>query len=123
MHRSLTSVAALACICMLAMQIGGLHLHVDTKGNDAGIHGAHVHHADPDHHDHSADIDVSLLEQLGINWSKLIPLLFVCAVVIMAAAWIRRPDWYPPLPAGKVLHRLRWRPPLRAPPVSHQSFL
>ena len=118
MHRIRSSIAASACLCLLVMQISGLHLHVDPKGNDAGIHGTHVHQADPDDHDHSADIDVPLLEQLGISWSKLIPLLLACVFVFLAAVWVQLSLRAPPIQTGRVRQRLRWRPPLRAPPIS-----
>ena len=108
------------------MQVSGLHLHVDTQGNDAGIHAAHVHQAGPedhshDHeavHDHSAESDVSLLEQLNANWAKLMPLLIIC---LLATALGVRSISRLGIPSGRPLktrRRERWRPPLRAPPLS-----
>ena len=118
MSGALRSIAGFACICLLAMQMSGLHLHVDADGHDAGLHGAHVHQAGPDDHDHSTDTDVSLLEQLGIGWSKLIPLLLIWAIVLAWVGWIQARLRTPPRQSTKVRHRHRWRPPLRAPPIS-----
>lgn len=120
-------ITALASICMLAMQMGGLHRHVDAHGQEAGLHVAHVHHAGPENHtyqadigkhDHSVEIDVWLLEELSTSWSKLVPLLFACAIVLAVAVWTQCRLQAPPIRTGKVRHRLRWRPPLRAPPIS-----
>ena len=112
------SIAVFACVCLLTMQLSGLHLHVDPGGNDTGMHGTHVHDADPDDHDHSADVDVSLLEQLSSSWSKLIPLLIICVIVLAAVAWTQTRLRSPPAQSGKARYRVRWRPLLRAPPIS-----
>jgi hypothetical protein len=120
-------IAAIACLCLLTMQMSGLHLHVDEDGHDAGIHTVHLHqvvpevhthHGDGDVHDHSAEVDVSLLEQLGASWSKLVPLLIAC--LISAYLGLRLQQCLRPLSGlpGKVRHRERWRPPLRGPPIS-----
>ena len=82
------------------------------------MHTTHVHQFDPDEHDHSGDIDVSLLEQIGVNWSKLLPLLFVCLVVLPVITRIQRRLTFLPPQSDKVRHWLRFRPPLRAPPAS-----
>ena len=124
MSRFLNSIAATACICLLAMQMSGMHLHVDLDGDDAGIHVAHlphiaqVHQSSPHGHDHSAEMDVALLEQVGFNWSQLVPLIFACAIGVALIACMPRRFTFAPQQTSKVRHRYRWRPPLRAPPIS-----
>jgi hypothetical protein len=110
-------VAALACFCLLAIQLSGLHLHVDVSGSDAGLHGTHAHQVISSDHDHSAEVDVQLLEQSGISWSKLIPLISQ-VILLLTVLWIVRPLWSPAIKSGKSRSRLHWRPPLRAPPFS-----
>lgn len=111
------SLAALACICLLGMQVSGLHLHVDASGSDAGLHGTHAHQLDSSGHDHGAEVDVQLLEQLSFSWSKLVPL--ISQVILLATLlWIVRPPWSPTIKLGKSRSRLHWRPQLRAPPLS-----
>jgi hypothetical protein len=113
MRRFSTSVAAFACLCLLALQLSGLHLHVDKDSDDAGLHGTHTHQVSS--HDHSAEVDVQLLEQFVGQWPKIVAQ--VCYVfLLVVAAWIFRPTWSPPLNSGKVDRRLHWRPQLRAPP-------
>ena len=117
MRRVSFSVAAFACFCLLAMQLSGLHMHVDTSGSDAGLHGTHAHQAVSSGHDHSAEVDVQLLEQSGVSWSKLIPLISQ-VILLLTALWIVRPLWSPAIKSGKSPSRLHWRPPLRAPPFT-----
>lgn len=99
------------------MQVSGLHLHVDASGSDAGLHGTHAHQVNSADHDHSVEVDIQLLEQLGISWSKLIPLISQ-VILLLTALWIVRPLWSPPITSRKTHSRLHWRPPLRAPPIS-----
>lgn len=111
------SLAALASVAMLCMQMSGLHLHAGTSSNDAGLHAAHMHDVDPDEHDHSADIDVSLID-LGFVWSKILPVLLAVLPTILAIVWILHVLWPSPILVPFQRWRLRWRPPLRAPPLS-----
>ena len=99
------------------MQLSGLHLHVDAVNKDAGLHGTHAHEVISSDHDHSAEVDVQLLEHSGISWSKLIPLISQ-VILLLTVLWIVRPLWSPPIKSSKARSRLRWRPPLRAPPFS-----
>ncbi len=117
MRRVAGSIIALSFVCLLAMQMSGLHLHVDSIGQDAGLHGSHLHNVSLHDHDHSADTDVSLLE-LATAWSKFIPLIFACVIALFAASWMSQLFWSPPVQASKTHHRIRWRPLLRAPPIS-----
>jgi hypothetical protein len=112
------SIAALACAGLLAIQLSGLHMHVDAAGDARGMHGTHVHQLDPDDHDHSTDIDVSVLEQVSVSWSKLVPLLFTAAILLASVVWRRLKVRAPPEITAKASGNIRWRPPLRAPPIS-----
>ena len=77
------SIIAFACVAMLLMQISGLHLHAGDHSNDASLHGAHVHDIAPDGHDHTADVDVSLID-FGIVWSKIMPILMAILPTALA---------------------------------------
>ena len=70
-------LALFACLCLLAVQMSGVHLHIETHNDSANLHGTHLHQAENHGHDHhhNADIDVSLLEKLSMNWTQLIPLI------------------------------------------------
>lgn len=102
---------------MLFLQMSGLHVHADAHDEASGLHGTHVHDLDSDGHDHSADVDVSVLD-LGIVWSKLMPVLLLTTAVILAIAWTRQTVWPPPIRVPSLRQRSGWRPPLRAPPLS-----
>jgi len=111
------SIIAFACVAMLLMQISGLHLHAGDHSNDASLHGAHVHDIAPDGHDHTADVDVSLID-FGIVWSKIMPVLMAILPTALAIVWVLHTLWPPPIPLIPLRRRSRWRPPLRAPPLS-----
>lgn len=119
MRNVLVSITTLVFTCLLAMQMSGLHLHVDAYGHGAGLHGTHLHHAGPDDHDHdhSTEVDVPLLEKLNVFSAKLIPLLVTFVIALLAVVWVR-PVWSLPVLPNKIHHRVRLRPPLRAPPLS-----
>lgn len=109
----------MACCCasLLLLQLAGLHLHASPHPENAGLHASHVHHADPDGHDHGEDVDVAVFE-LGALWAKLGALLFSIVALLPAAtilAWVlpRPPDSRP-----RRRFLLYWRPPLRAPPAT-----
>jgi hypothetical protein len=126
-----------ACLGLVASQISGVHMHVDSHGYAGSPAGTHVHstaldhghsslleHGDaPDHRhsgdpDHEGDRDV--ITDLGVGASKL--LIFFASfgllliVVLRRDAKVRLPVRVP----SRKTRRIRWRPPLRAPPfVSH----
>ena len=102
---------------MLCLQMSGLHVHANAHDEASGLHGAHLHDLDSDGHDHSADVDVSLLD-LGIVWSKLMPVLLLAIAIILPVVWTLQTIWPPPLRMPSLRRRSRWRPPLRAPPLS-----
>ena len=127
MLRISSSIAIFACLSLLVLQLSGLHLHVDAAGEDAGMHVAHAHYNAPkdygrhgvvEEHDHSADTDISLTEQLNASWTKLIPLLIkVVIAVLLGQGLLARIRWTP-TESGTVRHVKHWRPPLRGPPIS-----
>lgn len=122
------TLVVIACLFLLAMQLGGLHLHVDADGNDAGIHAVHLHQVGPEDqnhhdevgevHDHSVEVDVSLLEELNASWTNLIPLLMVCVIAAFLGLRPQRLLRLALRHPHKTRHREHWRPPLRAPPTS-----
>lgn len=129
------------------MQLSGMHFHLDEHGKATGVHSAHQHQHQHQHehqhqnqqdqhqvdvgsgqeqyhqqlinvHDH-AEIDVSLPEQLGSIWSKLIPAIMACALAtLIVGIPLRQPALSLLRTVTPVRRRSRWRPPLRAPPVS-----
>tara|TARA_R110001599_G_scaffold342884_1_gene565049 strand:- start:6490 stop:6888 length:399 start_codon:yes stop_codon:yes gene_type:complete len=117
MQISIRSLALFACLCLLALQMSGLHLHIETDNDSANLHGTHLHQAENHGQDHSADIDVSLVEELRINWTQLIPLILACAILLIAKGWLQQRLWLPLVQFVKLCRRSHWRPPLRAPPT------
>jgi len=122
-----SSIAIFACLSLLVLQLSGLHLHVDAAGEDAGTHVAHVHYNAPkdyghhgvvEDHDHSAETDVSLTEQLNASWTKLIPLLIVVVIAVLLGQGLHTRIRWTPTQSGIVQHVKHWRPPLRGPPLS-----
>lgn len=111
------SIVAFAGIAMISLQMSGLHVHASAHQDASSLHGAHVHDLDSDGHDHSADVDVSVLDP-GIVWSKLMPALMLAIAIILPVVWTRQTVWPPPLRMLSLRRRARWRPPLRAPPLS-----
>jgi hypothetical protein len=114
MNRSRQLILGSCCAAILLLQASGLHLHASLEPENAGLHAEHFHVADPDGHDHAADVDVSLLE-LSV-WAKLYPVLICFLALFLAVSvfsWRNRflrpvdPSSSPPC---------HWRPPLRAPP-------
>jgi hypothetical protein len=111
------SIVAFAGFAMLSMQMSGLHLHAGDHGDDAALHGAHVHDVDPSGHDHTADVDVPLID-FGIVWSKIMPVLMAILPTALAIVWVLHTLWPPSTTLIPLRRRSRWRPPLRAPPLS-----
>jgi hypothetical protein len=117
MDRFSRLILAFSCAAILLLQASGLHLHASLEPENGGLHAEHFHVADPDGHDHVADVDVSLVE-LSI-WAKLYPLLLILLPLCLAAsviAWRSRFS----IPADPLSSsHVRWRPPLRAPPSQY----
>lgn len=128
----------MACLSLLAVQVAGLHMHVDARGYTGTPQGTHFHgqsaradeHPGPDahheqhrhepherDHDHDGDRDVSVSE-LGAGGSKLtLPSTGLGLRQIMPLA--RGEKLLPPPDVRRPVRRQgRWRPPLRAPPPS-----
>ncbi len=111
------SLVAFASIAMLSMQMSGLHLHAGKQSTDTAVHGAHIHDADPDGDDHSADIDVSVID-FGTVWSKVMPFLVAILPAALTVIWVFHSLWPPVVALIPPRRQSRWRPPLRAPPLS-----
>lgn len=134
------SVLLAACASFLAVQLGGLHLHVDADGNIGNPHGVHlhiqgyhshgdlihVHRADTAHeqaaeHEHSGDgehagdSDLLMAELSNGKWkfSDLILIAHQGPAFGQVEAGQVRPARAEPRPP---IRKARWRPPLRAPP-------
>ncbi|HNP35401.1 MAG TPA: hypothetical protein PKK10_06075 [Woeseiaceae bacterium] len=110
-------IVVLAVVALLLMQFSGLHLHAGDLGDGAALHGTHVHDVGSDGHDHTADVDVSLID-FGIVWSKIMPVLMAILPVALAIVWVLHTLWPPPTTLIPLRRRSRWRPPLRAPPLT-----
>ena len=111
-------IAVIAFLCLLSMQMSGTHLHVDAGGDYAGLHGTHLHETDHHGNDHNAESDVSVLEELGLTWSKLLPVILAAVALLFTQHWPRQQTWLLPVQFAKPRRRSRWRPPLRAPPIT-----
>ena len=114
MRATRPKLVAFLCLCLIAMQVSGQHLHINLE-ESGGLHGTHVHVVDTDGHDHEAETDISLLE-LASGWVKTIAFLFLLVATFFAVTSFGTRIW---VSTAKTFHPLkysRWRPPLRAPP-------
>lgn len=122
-----------ACLSLIAVQLSGLHMHVDSRGYAGSPEGTHVH-GQPEHHhgdvihthevtvpkDHAGDKDVSIIK-FGTAVSKL--LLCLMAVGLILFMVVRLTDTIAlrnSAPRLTARHE-RWWPPLRAPPLFSSS--
>ncbi len=126
----------LACMSLLAVQLGGLHMHVDADGNVGGVKGVdlhvplvhshdgntHVHLPDTPHHEHpgdpehAGDNDISVIEMRS-GKSKLTDFTFnlhLRLAIHRVLVEQVRPIISEPQP---ITRKSRWRPPQRAPPA------
>ncbi len=110
-------ILTLSIVALLVLQSAGLHLHANIHTDGMQLHAEHVHDADPDGHDHSADVDVTIFE-LGTLWAKLAFLLPMLGLALPAP--VRRFRMLRlRLPVAMARRsQERWRPPLRAPPLT-----
>ena len=134
-HLRYATLAA-ACVSLLAVQLGGLHVHVDSAGNVGSVKGVdlhvpllhshgdytHVHlpgtphHEHPGDSEHAGDNDISVTEMRGANSALAFPDLTLLPGLMIhriEAAQVR-PVHSEPL---STIRKSRWRPPLRAPPT------
>ena len=117
MCRSAGFILLISIVALLILQSAGLHLHANVHTDGMQLHTEHVHDADPDGHDHSTDVDVTIFE-VGMLWAKLAFLLPALGLTLLLApirCWILHFS-LEPSPARR--RQSRWRPPLRAPPLS-----
>jgi len=129
-------VPVIACVSLLAVQLGGLHMHVDADGNVGGVKGVdlhvpllhshggytHVHLPGTPHHEHpgdpehAGDNDISVIEMRS-GKSKLTDFTFNLHLTLAIHRVLVeqvRPIISEPQP---ITRKSRWRPPLRAPPA------
>ncbi len=127
-----------AGLSLVALQLSGLHMHVDAHGYVGAPQGTHVHgqgvhshetdtylagadnrHEHAGDQDHEGDKDVTIVE-LSIGESKL--LVFLVWLGLGLFTVLRPANQIFPTAAvpRPVVRNTRWRPPLRAPP--HFSY-
>ncbi len=118
MRASPTAFIVILVVCLLSMQLSGLHMHVNPADGAGGLHGTHVHDTDFDGHGHAHEdeTDVSLFE-LGTSWGKLLLFLPLFLFVLLTFVQSGRTVWTLVADTFQHRRRLRWRPPLRAPPL------
>ena len=126
----------LACVSLLAVQLGGLHMHVDADGNVGGPRGVHLHtqllhshgedahvhhhgtldHEHPGEQEHAGDNDISVTEMRGGKSALAFPHLNLLQGLLVYRAEVTqvRPVNTETPPKTR---KSRWRPPLRAPPT------
>ena len=125
------------CVSLLAVQLGGLHMHVDADGHVGDPRGVHLHaqglhshgddthvhrpdtpeHEHPGEREHAGDNDISVAEMRG-GKSTLADLdlnLHQGLLIDMVRVEQVRPARLEPRAATR---KSRWRPPLRAPPYA-----
>ncbi len=117
MRRFTGFILMLSTVALLALQSAGLHLHANVHTDGMQLHAEHVHDADPDGHDHSTDVDVTIFE-LGTLWAKLIFLLPVLGLLLLVPYVHRWILSHSTEPSAARRRQFRWRPPLRAPPLA-----
>jgi hypothetical protein len=139
-----TLIMLAACLSLIAVQLSGLHMHVDSQGYAGPPEGTHVH-GQPEHHhgdvihthevtvpkdqahpggkDHAGDKDVSIIK-FGTVVSKLLLCLMSLGLILFMV--VRLTDTIAlrnSAPRLTARHE-RWWPPLRAPPLfSYSSSL
>ena len=128
-------VTVTACVGLLAVQLGGLHMHVDSAGNVGGVKGidlhvpllhshgdyTHVHLPGTPHHEHpgdpehAGDNDISVTEMRGGKLAlaildlTLLPGLLIQGTEVLQVRSVHSEH-------RLSIRKSRWRPPLRAPP-------
>ncbi len=118
MRKNAFLILIIASLSLLSMQFGGSHWHFDNHGQNAGLHGTHIHQADQPGHDHGSERDVSGLEKPGVTWSKLMTQLFSVPSLLLLVLCLAEKLLPIPFLSQKPGRQLRWRPPLRAPPAT-----
>lgn len=135
MRRLKYPVMITACVSLLAVQLGGLHMHVDSAGNVGGVKGidlhvpflhshgdyTHVHLPGTPHHEHSGDPEhagenvISVTEMRGAKSALAVPDLVLLPGPVIHRLEVTQVRAVHPKPRSSI-RKSRWRPPLRAPP-------
>jgi hypothetical protein len=128
MRRIRKPLAIAACLSLLSLQLGGVHMHADDNGYvgspSASFTHGHGHHDHDSSHahagvghagDHDDTKDISLLDHaLGVFKMPMAILALVLLFAIVAILGrLRIVEIAYPVLSGRYT---RWRPPLRAPP-------
>ena len=118
------SLAALVCLALLMMRVGGAHLHLCFDGTEppASFHvfDVDLHHESPGASVAHQDADVAVTADLYSKPSKAadqLPLAPLMAIVALAS--IKQPRQYNLRNSARALHGVQefLRPPLRGPPL------
>lgn len=115
-----TFITTLVSIAIVALQLGGLHLHASTTDHDIDLHVAMAPSHEAADHEHSAhgQLEVSLTDAAMLGDGKFKPAFmagFSLPGLSRAGTAQSRPAAPPRL--GGPSRVPRWRPPLRAPPT------
>ncbi len=104
-------------LCLLSLQLSGLHLHVSMDDSADDSHRPHLHQSNPDNEtEHDKDIDVELTGA-GIIWKKYSFILALLTFALLVIRPVTVNNWISHSQCLSSLSREHWRPPLRAPPL------
>ncbi len=117
MRRATLFILALACVSLFAVQVSGLHLHVEAGGHDEDeSHGPHLQQAYSHDLNHGgAHVDVVVFESASGSIEVDI-LILNSAVSEFSTMTPLQYRWPVPASSMPLRQHSRWRPPLRAPP-------
>ena len=116
-------VIALLCVALVAMRIGGVHLHLCLDGGEPPIalhmSDAGLHHADEPgtaHADHEVALGADALVKKPFGGLELPMVGFTFALLLFVLTHARDPlpEFFTPLRLSPA--RAHLRPPLRGPP-------
>ena len=128
-------ILVVACVSLLAVQLSGVHMHVDADGYAGIPQGTHVHsqilrghsgaaHADPasahghshgGDHPHDGDKDVAIVELSTASSKAVIVPVWMGLSLLVALPPGEKLSPHATVPRSVDRHA-RWRPPQRAPP-------
>lgn len=124
-----TSLLLAASLSLVALQMSGLHMHVNGEGFSGSPQGTHVH--DTHHHDgvpaahqhehsggqgHTSDSDVSIVNYNTAASKLPLDLIALALVLIMFLRPAVKIAPVTAVPRPRERYE-RWRPPNRAPPL------
>ncbi len=134
MRKLSTPLMLAACLSLVALQMSGLHMHVNAEGFAGTPQGTHVHdahshdsaghhHGAPAAHEHAtgqghgSDTDVSIVNY-NTGVSKLpLDLIALAFILLMFLRPVEKLAPVTIVPRPRKRYE-RWRPPNRAPPLT-----